>query len=363
MDIPTKTELFEKMIEEAVAFHNGNITESTMRQEGTDVNSLLMAGVALGDEICYQIYQAIKNSNPQTAEDEDLDKLLFDWFGLTRLAASSAQVELTFARTGITSGSLPAGMIVSTNNNVAFAIDDNLNFTSVDLSGSIIATAVLAGTDGNVAASSIYIMTQPTWDNTFTVTNINRASGGRAQETDAQFRRRAAEYWTSQQKGTSDAIIFGAKQVAGVTDVYLSESSIASDQNARFVQLVVTDSSGGSNDLFVSNVQNEIENWRACGVWVEVLGGEAVNVTINLTYDYKAGYNETTVDAAVKKALINYVNSRKLNESVYPDVMKSIVEKVSGVFGNVVIITPSATIIPTYYQILKTDETLIVINA
>jgi uncharacterized phage protein gp47/JayE len=363
MDLPNKTELFERMIEEAIAFHNGKLTETTMRQEGTDANSLLMAGVALGDEICYQIYLAIKNSNPQTAEQEDLDKLLFDWFSLTRLAASSSITTLKFERSGTTEGIIPAGYICSTNNGISFKTNEDLIFADSILTGSVQATAVQAGIAGNVDINTITIMEQPQFDNTFTCINADHAVGGRDQETDAQFRRRAAEYWTVQQKGTKDAIIFGAKQVPGVNDVYFSETAVSSDQNARYLQMVIADPSGNSDSTLVANVQNELEDWRAAGVWVEVLGGTAVDVTFNITYDYKAGFNEGTVDGNVIKNILFYVNNLKLGETLYVDVIKSLIAKTSGVYGNVDIVLPSANIVPTAYQILKTDATLISINA
>lgn len=363
MDLPNKTELFERMIEEAIAFHNGKLTEATMRQEGTDANSLLMAGVALGDEICYQIYLAIKNSNPQTAEQEDLDKLLFDWFGLTRLAASSSKVLINLTRTNTDAGILPAGYTFSTNKGVSFRSDEDLIFADSILTGSVKTTCVAVGTAGNVDINTITIMEQPDFDNTFTCTNASVAVGGRDQETDAQFRRRAAEYWTVQQKGTADAIIFGAKQVSGVQEVYFTETAVSSDQNARYLQMVIADPAGNSDSTLISNVQNELENWRAAGVWVEVLGGTAIDVTFNITYDYKAGYNESTVDTGVIKNILFYVNNLKLGEPLYVDVIKSLITKSSGVFGNVDIVLPSANIVPTAYQILKTDSTLITINS
>lgn len=360
MDLPNRTELFETMITEAVAFHEGRLTETILRQPGSDANTLLMAGVAMGDEVCYQIYQAIKNSNPRTAEGSRLHQLLFDWFGLTRKGAASAVVPVVLTRTGTTEGTIPAGTPVWTTGNVVFNTVTDADFGISDTTATVTATAIVAGTSGNVLSGTITQITPPTWDTSFTVTNIERAVGGCLTETDADFRHWVAEFWNVQQKATAAAIVYGALSVDGVAHASISEIPI--DAYTAYVELIVADTDGNGNSTLLANVDLELDNWRACGIFVETISGTRVDLPIALTFSYKVGYDQLTVNKAVKQTILNYVNSRRLGESIDPAVIKAFVAKVTGVAGSIVVTLPSAEVVATASQIIRTTAPNITCN-
>jgi uncharacterized phage protein gp47/JayE len=361
MKIPDKKELFEAGIQEAVAYHTGDITEETMRQDGTDANSLIMAGVAIADEVDYALTQAYKNSSIMTAEGEALDILAFDWFNIKRFGIKSSVVELHFSRTGTEVGTISAGTSISTKTGIAFKTVEDVNFTAGDSDLYVPATCVTAGTIGNVKSASIVQWT-PTFDQTMTVTNAYPAAGGYDGESDRELQQRCRAFWNVQQKGTKDAIIYGTRNVVGIDSAEIYETD-TDNISAKYVQLLVADKTGNSNATFISAVQDEIENWRACGIWIDVQGGTAVDFPITATFSYKAGSNQLAANARLSNILINYVNSKKIGQSISPDVLKQIIQNDSAVVNSSVIITsPVATVVPDINEVLRTDITLITLN-
>lgn len=361
MKIPDKNELFEAAIEEAIAFHNGDLTEETLRQDGTDAHNLIMAGVAVADECLYELTKAYKNSSIMTAEGEDLDRLAFDWFNLTRFSTKSAVVALTFARTGTETGSIPAGTLIGTKTGLSFSTNNNIDFLSTDASIIVNATCITAGTTGNVKSSTITQWT-PTFDLTMTVNNVYPAAGGYDGESDNELKQRCKSYWSVQQKGTKAAIVYGCQQVAGVDSAEIYETD-TDNISAKYVQLLVADKTGNSNPTFLSNVEAEVENWRACGIWIDVIGGTAVDFPITATFSYKAGSNQLTTNDRLKNVLVNFVNNKKAGQSISPGVLKQIIQNDSSIIASSVVITfPLAEVIPDIDEVLRTDTTLIGLN-
>lgn len=246
---------------------------------------LLAAAAAMADKNTQYSSALFKKTFLDGAEGDDLTELCSDHFNVNRSEATAAQVTLDFARPTDTAGAgvLAAGFTVSTVEDASgerqeYTIDAAVNFGAADLGPiSVLATAVDAGRDANVAAGTIVNLVDSPFDGSITVTNLAAAAGGNEEESDEQLRERVRQYPDTLRRGTLAALEFGALQVPSVRVATASESD-------GIATVFVTDDSGGSTAQMVNDVVDELENWRCAGSVVSVVGGTllSIDVTVEL---------------------------------------------------------------------------------
>lgn len=181
------------------------------------------------------------------AVGQSLDNLV-TLLGFVRRAAIKATGQVTFY--GLDGTQIPANTEIQTSGDspIVFVTDSPVTISGGSATVNI--TAKVAGSNGNVAANTITVLTNPIAGVT-SVTNQSATTGGRDAESDEEFRNRVKQSLSSAGAATLDAIRAGVLQVTGVTSVNVEENDTTTDYTGTgglppksFRVLVL----GGAND-------------------------------------------------------------------------------------------------------------------
>ena len=300
--------------------------------------------------------QAFKETFLDGAEGDALTALVDDRYNIQRNAASEAEVSLTFTRTSGGAGfTYDAGSIVGTEfdeagNTILFVLDADVVFPNASngpISGT--ATAQATGRNGNAAAGTVTRLVDQATDTTMVVTNAATAGGGNDVESDPELRTRARNFWITLRRGTLGALEFGARQVASVRI-----SRAIEDEDTGLVTLVVTDSDGNSTLQMVADVETEIENWRAAGSIVQVVGGQPLVVNVTGTLTVFDGVDATVLAPLVIDAITARMRKLRQGELLYLDTIKAagIAVDPDGIEA-LPLTLPTDTVTPLSFQVIR----------
>lgn len=278
-----------------LALNDGDITEADLHASG-----------AMADAVMRYAALAFKETFLDGAEGDALTLLVNDHLGLVREAATAAQVTLLFIRTsGGAGGTIAAGTTVATQHDasgkqVRFTTDTPV-VVGAAANGpfSVVATATVTGRNGNADADTVTKIVDTLFDNTFAVDNPDAAAGGNDAESDEELRRRAKSFFLTLRRGTLAALEFGAMQVASVRVATASE-----DVSTGLVTVLVGDVDGQSTAQMIEDVEFELENWRAAGTSVTVLGASRVIVVLELVLTVRDGFDVAAAAPAIENAVI-----------------------------------------------------------
>lgn len=289
--------------------------------DGDVTEAMLHAMSVCADVIARYLAQAFKETFIDGARGQALTDLVDDHLNIQRHVASAAVVPLTFSRptAGAGAGTILAGTRFATTSTadgkqVTFTLDSNVVFSGVATSMPGTATAELTGVAGNVTAGTVTSKLGALFDATIVVTNPDTAAGGSEEESDDDLRERARGLWQTLARGTIDALVYGAKRVAGV-----SAATVFEDDATGLVTVRVADSSGNSNLAMAALVAAELENWRAAGVAVTVdrVTKQLVNLVVLLRV--KRGFSVDAVASLVNAAITARINKLEVGETLYFD--------------------------------------------
>jgi hypothetical protein len=368
-DYPRFNELFEIALREMI-LRNTALTEETVRTKGTDANSIAAMMAQVGEEVARQCAITATNRLLGTATGEELDRVVYDWFGLVRNDAAAAMATVTFTRSTAVAGTLPAGFKVATADGVEFQLAIPLSFGTADLALSGICRCSVTGIIGNVSANTINQMIDTaSFDLTFTCNNAARAAGGGKRESDDEFKNRARQFWLVAQRGTLGAIQLGALEVDGVGTSSAREVPVPDPNGngtvAEWVSLTVADRSGYGNALLRTAVISELDNWRAAGVYVEVLAASVSIQQITATFSFVPGCDTVAVTERIRQALINYVNGLRIEESLRKNALWDIIRRDRDVVKeSVAIVAPAGDVTPAAGSttLIRTDYASVKLN-
>ncbi len=227
-------------------------TELTDMEEGGTIHTILSGFARELDDLNFQMTQLRKVWSIDKAQGKDLDERLTDFPEIPeRASAQEAAGAVTFSRSGTTGlVTIPIGTVVRVPNGgpefettVAGEIADG---SSSSASISILAKA--AGTDGNVAGSTITQLDAVA--GVETVTNPSATTGGQAQESDEAVRDRYKLYLRSLPRGTPPAL-----QAAALSATLEGVGSV------RFAEVVeLTGANLGKVEVYVDNGSGTIES-------------------------------------------------------------------------------------------------------
>ena len=215
------SDLFRIARDEALA-RNAKLSRDAIEREGMDANILIAAATAMADEIGGQLADLAASLFLDSARFEDLDRLVFDRYGLSRkpAAASIGSVEFTTTVASPTTFSLPTGIVLQTATGLQFITTEASVFTSGATGPVVVAVRrTLAGIDQAAKIGAINSIVS----------------------TDDSLRERARRFFTTARKGTVAAIEAAALNVAGIQTASAFEVLDALGRPARLVQLVVAD--------------------------------------------------------------------------------------------------------------------------
>jgi len=228
-----------------------------------------------------------------TATGDNLDKVV-SLVSITRNPAVKATGQVTF--TGSNGAFIPAGSKVETSTGIQFETD-----ADATISGSTVdvdVTAVVAGVEGNVAAGTITILSQPIVG-VSSVTNASSMTGGADAESDVELRQRAKTALDVAGKGTVAAIEGAVRAVEGVSSVSSSENT-----SAHTLTLTV---SGTFNS---QDVQDAIDNTRPAGILVTFISPYLLDFYVDISV-VKESNPPATIDDDIKNAIVTYITTER----------------------------------------------------
>lgn len=235
-------------------------------------------------------------------------------------AKSVGQITISRPTSAQGAGTIEAGFSFATQPDSSgqfqtYTVDNDVVFGSGDLTKVADATCTVIDVVGNVVPAAInrILNIALLWDPTLLVTNVDKFAGGAPQESDDSLRDRTRNFWTTQSRGTIDALIFAAKLVPGVVRV-----SVVVDDSG-LITVYVADVDGNSNQALADAVAAVIEGppaWRDAADIVTTIGATLLLETIDLTLTVRAGVDVTSLLDRVRSAVVAAVNRLNPGETL-----------------------------------------------
>lgn len=376
MDFPTFGDYF-RIARDEVLTKNGNLSVSAVNRDGSDVNILMASAAAMADQATTQLVGVQNALYIQSASGQDLDRLVFDRYGLFRKPASSSlgSVEFTTATTNPSAFAIPSGTLLQTVDGIQFATTIDSVFNS-GTSGplTVAVQSVLAGANQQAKANSITsiisgLVGSPS---NLTVNNQLATAGADDAETDDSLRSRAQQFFQTVRRGTLAALEEGALAVPGVTKATAIEVLDTAGRPARFVQLIISDAFTNAlvgidntspsklkydaqSQQLAFTVFNALEDVRAAGVYIDVRVAQVIFQPISLGLQFVAGVNADDVAQNARVAIVNFVNNLSPNQPMLISSLVSVLQTINGLLlnGNI-IVSPPGDIIPQTLQVIRT---------
>jgi uncharacterized phage protein gp47/JayE len=369
-DLPTRIDLFNLAADEvlnrsAVRAPGQRLNPDEVFTEGSDINIVLASASAMAEEVLRQLALKISALFLDTAEGEDLDRLVGDRYSPTvvRKQATPSVATVTFTRA---SGAFPAITLpAETKLRTAGGVEFRTRFAVSLGSGSagpvsVEVQASEAGTVGNVAAFTIVQFVEQPADPNMLVSNAEPAAGGDDIETDARLRERARQFYQTAQRGTLAAIEFGALTVAGVRQATAVEERDSNGDETGRVQLYIADAQGQGNTALVNAVLGALLEYRAAGVVVDVVASTPVFVPIRFRLRFASGVDSTEAFASIQLATLAAVNALSPQQTLEVSLLFQQARTVPGVIVlDDAIVAPVGDVVPAAGQVLRTTLDLI----
>lgn len=308
---------------------------------------------AVGQEVSRYALELHRRTFIRTATGDDLDELAEDHYQLARRTGAAAVGKVTFSRPSTTAGPvfIEVGTRLATGDGIGFRTTDPAVLTGLSVTVDVAADAV--GLRGNVEPARIVRIVEVLPDATVTVTNGERTAGGIDRETDEAFRGRIREYLRTLRRATRAALEFGAK-IEGVVQATIADTSYPPT-------VYVADAGGGANQALLAQVAEELVNWRAAGVQVNVAAAAVVDQSVAMTLTFEAGIDTSAARDAVIASVVAAINSLRIGQTLFRSSIIAAARSVRGV-TNVVVSNPAGDVAPSLNQLIRTREALITLG-
>lgn len=366
MDLPTRADLFQTGADELFARSltrppGTRVSPEEVFTEGSDINMIIAAAASMGEEVVAKSAARLAALLLDSAEGEDLDRLVQDRFSptLARLEASAALVDMQF-----TTGAAAAAKTFPVNTRVRTAT--GVEYRTLVAGGlaagggtvTLRSQALETGPGGNVEANTITQLVAA--DPEVTVANPERASGGDDEEPDSRLRDRARSVLTESRRGTLTAIEFGARTVAGVRLATGVESVDTNGDPDGRVSLFISDASGSGNKALADLVVTALNEFRAAGIVVDVFGSTPRFETITYLLRFEAGIDSTVAFDQVRSRTLSLVNALPPQATLERSLLFQAAREVEGVIVlNDAVQVPVGDVVPAAGETIRTRVDLI----
>lgn len=286
--------------------------------EGSDINLFVGAVSYMAHAISRQNVERINALILDGARDDDLDRYAWDRYQIARKGASAALGSVEFSRTSTAggAGSIPIGTKLISLSGIEYITTTTANFTVSSLTVSANVRSAQAGKEFQVGANQIRRFDKPNllFDQSLQVNNPEPTAGGEPAETDDVFKERVRDFWTAARRGTLEAIEFGARATPGVESAQAIEILDDLGRPNRFVELFIADSSGVASLALATLVDQTLVEYRPAGVFVAVNTSRPQIIDIVFQPSFIAGVDTSTLSEQIRNALVEYINSLRVNE-------------------------------------------------
>lgn len=369
-DLPTRADFFNIGLQEVQTRGlarpvDQRLTRASVLLDGTDINIINAGAAAMADECIRALCEQLASLFLDSAEGEDLDRLVADRFSPTivRKQASPSLAVLSFTRAV---GAFPAitlgvGTKIRTDNGTEFELTNAVSLPALSI-GPVTgqAQAVEAGITGNVAAASIIEFVQQPADPNLLVTNDDPATGGDDKETDERLRARARDFFTAARRGTVPAIEFGGLTVAGVVQDKAFELLDSEGFPNGIVQLAVADQQGQANTALADAVRLALFEFRAAGVVVDILRSVPSFVDVTYRLRFEAGIDTTAAFEQIRTQTVAQLSLLRPGATLELALLFSIAKAVRGVIVlEDAVVAPAGDVVAGRSQVIRTRADLV----
>jgi hypothetical protein len=272
------------------------------------------------DQLYQQMLQGLTNAIPVAT---------FNSFSFAPLPAVPASQLFTATITAQPNNVLiPAGTTFTfPGGQTGYQTSSDMTITAGNTTGTVLASALVAGSLGNIPANTSFQMT-PVPAGFVSATNPSAIQNGLDAETPAQQQVRFAQFIASLPRGTIAAIIFGAK-----TTQLLNTSGLVTEQvkNASVIEPFVTDNTqpialvnvfvhngvGATSPALVAQAQQVINGfvdsagvphpgWKAAGVIAVVIAAQEANLNMNALLTAAPGFSSASLVPLAVAAINSY---------------------------------------------------------
>jgi len=360
-DLPTRLDLFSL----GADYLNQRATKIDPSQVfvlGSDANIFVGSQSVVADTITKQLAYSFARLYLDGATGDDLDRLAFDRYGLTRKGASAALGAVTFTRATFAAGggSIPLGTILTTQTGVQYITTTVATFGNSSLGPAFAnVRAVQAGKISQVGANAIngFATASALFDPSISVINPLTTAGGEDAEDDDTFRSRVRDFWNTARRGVLAAIEQGALTVPGVVSAQAVEVLSGLGQPARVVNLYISDSSGVASVQLGSQVLAALYDYRAAGIAVILSTSIPLIVPIHLSLSFQAGIDTAALSTLVQAAIFSYVNSLPVNGTLLLSGLYTVLQRFTSnglIVSQGSIISPAGDLTPPIGQTIRT---------
>lgn len=327
--------------------------------EDCDLAVRLWATAAQIQSLEAQAEWVLGQSFPQTAAGIYLDRQAA-MRGITRQAASKAAGSLTFtlANEQTAAVTIPEGTVCMTAGAVRFQTTETGEIPAGELSVTVAAEAVEAGSGGNVGAEAVCILTACPVAVT-AVSNSAAFTGGVPEETDEALRSRVLESFQRLPNGANAAWY---EQTACRHTEVAAAKAVGKARGVGTVDVYVTTAEGVPSETLLEELETVFQKSREIAVDVEVKAPTttAVNVSVSLEVEPDTAFS--SVKTGIETMLATYFSGHLLGKGVTLAELGSRIYALPGV-KNYHITAPTAdveasdTVLPTLGTVTVTEET------
>ena len=210
MDFPTRQDLFRAARDEVLRL-NGQLTREAVERDGSDANIILNAAVAAAEEVVGSLIDLCAGQFLDSANEEALDRLVYDRYGLVRKGAATAlgTVEFSTVVANPTAFTITAGTTLATADGIQFVTTLATSFSAGSTGPVYVPVrSVLAGADQQASIGTITSVIDGIGGSPgdLSVNNAVATAGADDQETDSSLRDRARRFFSAAQRGTIGAV-------------------------------------------------------------------------------------------------------------------------------------------------------------
>lgn len=377
-DFPSFSSLFRIGRDEILA-RRAKLSREAVEREGADSNVLVAAGAAMADEVVGQLVDLEAALFLASAVGEDLDRWVFDRYGLTRkpAAASIGSVEFSTIVPSPVTFTIPTGVVLQTSEGLQFITTESGVFVSGATGPVVLAVrSVLAGDDqdAKIAAINSIVSSITSQPDDLAATNTLATAGGDSVESDESLRDRARRFFTTARKGTLSAIESAALNVPGIQTATAFEVLDVVGRPVRLIQLVVADAFTEQfvdfatvpprfelqSQAITTAVSEALSDTRPFGTFVQIIVANTVIQPFQLVLSFVAGANVNDAALRARAAVVNFVNALQPGTPLVIQDLLDRIQLVPGLrFTGNEIISPAGNVITTPLQVLRTSLGLV----
>jgi len=378
-DFPTFEDLFRVARDEALG-RSKKLTVDVINREGTDANAFVAAMASVGDECIGQLARVESSLYLDSAEKEELDRLVFDRYNITRKPAtpSVGTVEFTTTASNPSAFTIPVGTRLKTVDGKTFLTTASAVFPLGSTGPVLVAVrSADAGISQQAAIGTItnILDMPPSSPADLVVTNTLATAGADDAEKDDALRERARSFFVTARRGTLNAIRAAAENVNGVRAATAFEVLDEYGRPAREVQLVVADAFTEAlidtvptpaayetqSQVLAEQVFLALDDWRAAGIFVNVTVARVTLMGVRLGLTFVAGVNTDVVALRARAQIVAYINELRPGERF---VLTTAIERLRRVPGLIVtggeILSPVGDVAPLQLEVLRATLGLVV---